>query len=135
MQWKRHRGAAARSSSNRSIRRRGRHRVGARPHVEESEGFDVAEAFSKLVEMTASADDPKTLLTQLAGFCASSLGRDISATVAMGPPGAPSAVGSTHALAQELDGAMLITGEGPSHDAWENFSARSTSENARADDR
>jgi PAS domain-containing protein len=87
--------------------------------AEERGALAVADAFSRLVRLPLGAAEGTTLLGRMARVCADSLGGDVSVTVTLGSPIAPKAVGSTDSLAQAADGAMVLAGQGPCLDAWE----------------
>jgi GAF domain-containing protein len=74
-----------------------------------------------LVDLTTlplhSVDDRETL-RDVAVICAEAVGAPAEVTVTVGEPAAPTMLASTGELAQRLDGAQVVAGEGPCQEAW-----------------
>lgn len=79
----------------------------------------LANAFSELARVPLRVTGKREMLTGVASVCADAFGRGAAVSVALGRPTEPEQVGSNGRLAQELDGAQIIAGEGPCQTAWE----------------
>jgi len=79
----------------------------------------LARAFSELTQVPLRLSSKREVLAKVASICAHAFGPGVAVSVGVGRPAGPDHIGSDSALAQELDGAQMIAGEGPSHTAWE----------------
>jgi GAF domain-containing protein len=80
-----------------------------------------ASSVRALVDLTTlplHKEDERETLRQVAVICAGAIGPRAEVTVTVGEPAVPTVLASTGELAQELDGAQMISGEGPCQDAW-----------------
>jgi len=82
-------------------------------------GPALADAFSKLARVPLNGAGEREMLTNVASVCARALGRDVAVSIALGCPTEPEHVGSDGRLAQTLDGAQVMAGEGPGQTAWQ----------------
>lgn len=76
-----------------------------------------------LVELTTvplHRADTRAVLNDTALICQRALGEGFVVSVTVGPPAEPELVASSDQLAQQLDGAQMLAGEGPCQTAWEN---------------
>lgn len=97
-------------------------------------GGGVPAALAELALLPTLVSDEQEALTLAAEICQRGLGTVTSVSVIMGSPDAPSAVASTSAAAQVLDGAQLRAGEGPCLSAFADRGPVETHD-VRADDR
>jgi PAS domain-containing protein len=81
------------------------------PAREQSERLP--QALLELTRLATSGDCPEELLRGAVRVCGSALGEEVATTLMLGVPAAPEATASTSGLAQAVDGAQLITDQGP----------------------
>jgi PAS domain-containing protein len=84
------------------------------PHPREP----LSETLIRLTSLSSQSDDVAGLLRAATEVLREALPDSVTATIAVGPPGSPDAISSTAAHAQELDGAQLSAGEGPTLTAF-----------------
>lgn len=90
-----------------------------------------------LVEMTRTPMTTSGLadvLSEVSVICQAAFSEPVAVSISMGDPASPTLVATASKLAQSLDGAQMIAGEGPMHLAWARGETIHTS-NLRADDR
>ncbi len=94
----------------------------------------LAEAILGLTQLPLQHGRRRSVLTEAAQICQSAFGDDAVVSLTVGPPVEPEMVATTSKLAQSIDGAQTVAGEGPCQDAW---AARSTvySHDLRQDER
>jgi transcriptional regulator with GAF, ATPase, and Fis domain len=74
-----------------------------------------------LVEMTQApmaASGLGDVLSEVSVICQAAFREPVAVSIAVGSPASPTMVATASKLAQLLDGAQMIAGEGPSHLAW-----------------
>jgi GAF domain-containing protein len=74
-----------------------------------------------LVELTTiplSTTDTGEILQRAASLCQRAYAHPVAVSVTLGPPVAPELVATNSKLAQQVDGAQVVAGEGPCQDAW-----------------
>lgn len=67
-------------------------------------------------------------LTELVLLCQAAFTKPVAVSVIMGPPRDPALIATGSKLAQNVDGAQVTAGEGPTHDCWEQGLVVHTSE-------
>jgi GAF domain-containing protein len=90
-----------------------------------------------LVELTAlplHQAETREILNATARICKEGLGEGFQISLCAGPPSEPDLVASSDRLAQQMDGAQMLAGEGPCHQAWET-SEQVVSPDIHADER
>ncbi|MGN6751844.1 MAG: GAF and ANTAR domain-containing protein [Intrasporangium sp.] len=75
-------------------------------------------ALTELTLIPVHAEEEHEVLSRVARICQSVMGPGTSVTVSVGDPNNPKALASTDRIAQQVDGALIAAGEGPSHNAW-----------------
>jgi PAS domain-containing protein len=83
----------------------------------------LARAFSELTQVPLQLSGKREVLAKVASICAQAFGPGVAVSVGVGGPADPQHIGSDSSLAQDLDGAQMMAGEGPSHTAWETREA------------
>ncbi|HEY3529716.1 MAG TPA: ANTAR domain-containing protein [Nocardioides sp.] len=79
----------------------------------------LADALVKLFTLSATWSDPRDVLQHTAYVVSEALGGNVSVSVVLGPPSAPTGVASSSSEAQDLDGWQLASGTGPVHAAYD----------------
>jgi PAS domain S-box-containing protein len=78
----------------------------------------LSSALMSLAGLLPTVEDLHTLLTEAATIVGDAVGGDVAVSLAVGSPMEPTAVGYTPGPAQQLDGAQVVAGEGPTADAY-----------------
>lgn len=92
-------------------------RVAATDDDHVSHGMRVARAVAQIAQLGLTKEDP-AVLGDIVHACQCAFSRPVGVSLALGDPGYPSHVATDSQLAQSVDGAQVIAGEGPSHTAW-----------------
>ena len=93
--------------------------AGSDAHEGRPRVMGVAAALSELALLPLTVAEEQPALTRAAEICARGLGPGASVSLVLGEPGEPTAVASTSTAAQQLDGAQLAAGTGPSVTAYD----------------
>jgi len=88
----------------------------------------LARAFSEIAQVPLHSSGKREVLVRVASICAEALGPGAGVSVALGEPHNPAHVGADRPLAQLLDGAQMMAGEGPTFTAWETRRAVTTTD-------
>ena len=83
------------------------------PAASRSGSARLAAALMRIAVLPTLDADLQHVIHRAADLCAEGLGDDVAASVSVGDPARPTAVASTDQVAQELDGAQVISEEGP----------------------
>ena len=76
------------------------------------------ETLGRLAVLSSWPGELHGLLAQVVAACVPVFGDGVEVSVALGEPTAPTAVATSSALAQRMDGAQLTAAQGPSHRAF-----------------
>jgi hypothetical protein len=74
--------------------------------------METARALVELTQLPLQAHEPHVVLTKAAAICRRALGEGVEVSVTVGEPAAPTLLATTSALAQRVDGARMMTGQG-----------------------
>ena len=88
----------------------------------------LARAFSEIAQVPVHSSGKREVLVRVASICAEALGPGVGVSVALGEPQGPAHVGADRPLAQLLDGAQMMAGEGPTFTAWATRRAVTTTD-------
>jgi len=88
----------------------------------------LARAFSEIAQVPLHSSGKREVLVRVASICAEALGPGVAVSVALGEPHSPAHVGADRPLAQLLDGAQMMAGEGPTFTAWDTRRAVTTTD-------
>lgn len=93
--------------------------LSARPAGRGPALMSLPETLTRLSMVPTTASDLRGALEASAKLVAEALGEGVHVSIATGSPLGPDAVGSSSGLAQQVDGAQLVAGEGPRITAYE----------------
>ena len=79
---------------------------------------NLAHTLVELTQLPLTSHAPQEVLTKVAQTCSHAFDGDVAVSVVLGDPAQPDLVASGNHRAQELDGAQMTAGEGPSALAW-----------------
>lgn len=88
------------------------------PEQERFAGARLAHALVDLTQATLSAPLASDALSEAAVVCQGAFSRPVAVSITIGEPAAPERVATGAKLAQNLDGAQMVAGEGPTHEGW-----------------
>lgn len=99
-----------------------------RAATEELAGSRLAHALVDLTKAPMTTSALGDVLSEISVICQAAFWEPVAVSISLGEPVSPTLVATASKLAQSLDGAQLIAGEGPLHVAWERRSIASTSD-------
>jgi PAS domain-containing protein len=79
----------------------------------------LARCLAELATLPVHAGDRSTVLGQVAHACQRAFPMRAFVSISIGPPAEPELVATDSRIAQRVDGAQIIAGEGPCQSAWE----------------
>ena len=91
-------------------------------------GSRLAHALVELTQAPMTATALADVLSEVSVICQAAFWEPVAVSISLGEPSSPELVATASRLAQGLDGAQLITGEGPHHDAWTQQTTVSTTD-------
>ena len=100
----------------------------------ESHGSRLARALVRLTELPLSTLPTTEVLPEVARICEDSFAFPVSVSISLGDPEDPDSVATDTKLAQYVDGAQVMAGEGPCEDAYQSGSRVEVAD-LHADDR
>lgn len=83
----------------------------------DASGLRLARAVAEIAQLSLTKDLP-AVLGNVVHVCERAFPRPVGVSIGLGDPGYPSHVATDSQLAQSVDGAQVIAGEGPSQTAW-----------------
>jgi transcriptional regulator with GAF, ATPase, and Fis domain len=94
----------------------------------------LAHALVDLTQAPLTSSALSDVLSEVSVICQAAFWEPVAVSVSLGDPASPTLVATASKLAQNLDGAQMIAGEGPGHLCWARHETVHTS-NLRADQR
>jgi GAF domain-containing protein len=79
----------------------------------------LAQAMAGITQLPLHAASIQETLTEISGLCQQAFAASVAVSVTLGEPMSPDLVATDSKLAQALDGAQIMAGEGPCQEAWE----------------
>jgi PAS domain S-box-containing protein len=79
----------------------------------------LAQALAGITQLPMHTASIQQTLTEISGLCQQAFTSSVAVSVTLGDPLSPELVATDSKLAQSLDGAQIMAGEGPCQDAWE----------------
>ena len=73
-----------------------------------------------LTGLQTGARDRSKVLTEVASMCQDAFEVRVATSITLGPPLSPELVSTDSRLAQQMDGAQVVAGEGPCQTAWDD---------------
>ena len=86
--------------------------------AEQESGRRLSRAVVELTQVTLEAEDPSEVLVAVARTCQHAFAAPVAVSVTLGSPEAPTVLATDSQIAQAVDGAQMVAGEGPCVDAW-----------------
>jgi GAF domain-containing protein len=81
-------------------------------------GARLAKALVGMTQMSMTTPASGDVLSEVAVIAQGAFSRPVAVSISVGDPNAPETVATGLKLAQNVDGAQMVAGEGPSHDCW-----------------
>jgi len=72
-----------------------------------------------MAQLPIATTDAAEVLQAMSGLCSRAFDVPVAASVSVGAPSAPELLATESQVAQVIDGAQMMTGEGPCQEAWE----------------
>ena len=81
-------------------------------------GARLAKALVGISQTSMSAPESGDVLSEVAVIAQGAFSRPVAVSISVGDPTSPHTVATGSKLAQNVDGAQMVAGEGPSHECW-----------------